>query len=81
MKLYVPFVSARTAYLYSSFLISLDHFRPLTVRVEVVVVALDHNDIYHTHSVRLPGPGIGLRRDLYLTTYDTHKRQISMLPA
>ena len=54
MKLYIPFVSARTAYLYSSFLISPEYFYPLTVRVEfVVVVALDHNDIYHTHSVRL----------------------------
>jgi len=51
MKLYVPFVSGRTAYLYSSFLIGLDHIHPLTVGVEVVV-ALEHKDIYHTHSVR-----------------------------
>jgi hypothetical protein len=56
MKFYVTFVSAQAAYL-CSVLMSLDHFYQLIVGVEVIV-DLDHNDIYRSHSVRLL-----LRRD------------------
>jgi hypothetical protein len=58
--------------------VSLDLCLPTHLGVEVIVV------LYHTHTTlgRTPlDERSARRRDLYLTTHNTHKRQTSMPPA
>jgi len=61
-----------------------DLFYRIIVGVDGYCCAWPHSLTHthtHTHSRTLVVDGSDRRRDLYLTTHETHNRQTSMLPA
>jgi len=61
------------------YIVVLIHFYLLTVLLLHLITTNDTHTHTHTHTGRVPlDEGSGRRRDLYPTTHNTHKKQISI---